>query len=137
MYGGWLLAGCAWLGCARSDARGAMLRGPRPSLAVCLPGQAARTVGDLLPLAWAPGDRMTVRGYLAAVAYGPPCEGAQPPGSGRHCGVAWTLSEVSSRPLAYDDSLPGDLMQLTSGPLPILNDDRDAVAARATAGDLD
>ena len=133
----------AMVACAHGiESRKATFRDLPGSLTSCPAGQLASTVAEVTGREWAPGDRLTIRGHLAVVAWGPPCAAAdEGTASGvKHCAVAWTLWDTATPPVEIDDDLPAGQIRLTadgSSVLPALADARDAKAAQAAAGDLD
>src|SRR5262252_8555818 len=104
----------ALVGCARTgvDTRVAMFREVPAKLPTCAGDRPTIGVESALAASWQPGDRMVVRGFLTATAYGPPCEGHQPPGAGNHCTTVWVLSDRPSHPTEVEDALPGYLLRL-------------------------
>jgi hypothetical protein len=102
-------------------------------------------VGVALGKWWMPGDRALVRGYLAVISVGPPCDPKVSPGGGR-CGGLWTLWESASHPVEFEFG-PGNALTLAaqssaadgSSPLPELPEPLDAgrTPAQPAFRDLD
>ena len=131
------ISAAALCACAHGDVRGrettftAFVR----SLSPCPPQLSAPSAGDIAGGLAPPGSRMSARGYLAVVAFGPPCPG-DPANPRSHCGLTWSLWGSTNHPREFDDSVSGGVILLAGAALPSLVDQRDVEAARSALADI-